>query len=75
MSENQQVLINPKRYGDARRAIHYYQTGDGYHPGDFMLALIETITKADEINVAKLRTVFPDIVQAVLDDRKGISYS
>lgn len=45
-------------------AALYLQHGEGHAPGAFIAALWDAITRADEVNRARLRREFPALVSA-----------
>lgn len=61
-----------REYHQARMHVKFMLTGtEGYRPGSFTQAMITALMHADPINFAKLRTVFPELAQAVETEVKN----
>ncbi len=56
---------------EARMHVKYIYGDGGWKPGSFTTNLIQAVMVADPINRAILRTVYPEIVQAVEEFQSG----
>lgn len=50
---------------EANQVLHYFRSTEGFPAGSFTEHLIQTMARADSINLAKLTAVFPDLGRAV----------
>ena len=58
------MTTDPISADEARWMLGYFGLDGGEKPGGFRMSLIETITKADPENKARLRLGFPGLVAA-----------
>ncbi|MFH9816176.1 hypothetical protein [Streptomyces sp. NPDC017230] len=59
----------------ARHVLFHYGRPGGYRPGSFTRKLMETIDAADVVHTARLRTAYPELVDAMnvaANERDGI---
>jgi hypothetical protein len=59
----------------ARHVLFHYGRPHGYRPGSFTRKLMEAIDAADVVHAARLRTAYPELVDAMnlaANERDGI---
>lgn len=60
----------------ARHVLWHYDRPDGYRPGSFTQKLMAAIDAADVVHTARLRTAYPELVDAMnlaANERDGIA--
>lgn len=60
----------------ARHVLWHYGNPQGYRPGSFTQKLMEAIDAADVVHTARLRSAYPDMVDAMTlaaNERDGIA--
>ena len=60
----------------ARHVLWHYGRPEGYRPGSFTQKLMQTIDAADVVHTARLRTAYPELVDAMFlaaNERDGIA--